>query len=240
MKLQNADLSKIEASAFSQFSQADLEQMPNYAKELYVRGLREGMLKHSGGKNIGKKLINNDDATADLLYWWKDIVSRELAPAGQKAIAGGSTDMVKDVLNRLNFGGSEQRSETSNQVKVMDLHRFPLSVAKAAIDFVLGELVNRMRRNIDTLSKNSGQVPEDFQWNRHAFDLKIITGRGNHINSEGKRGVLRSEIELYIVESIEPQHELTCVKMSDNDGVLIIPKDAIEKWAKAKIMESMK
>jgi pentatricopeptide repeat protein len=236
--LHNADLSKVEESTFSQFSQIDLEQMPNYAKELYVQGLREGMLKHSGGKNIGNKLINNDDATADLLYWWKDIVSRELAPAGQKAIAGDSTDMVKDVLNRLNFWGNEQKSDTSNQVKVMDLHRFPLSVAKAAIDYVLSELINRISRNIDTLSKNLDQIPEDFQWNKNTFDLKIITGRGNHVNSEGKRGVLRSEIELYITKNIEPQHKLTCVRMSDNDGVLIIPKESIEKWVKAKILES--
>lgn len=51
---------------------------------------------------------------------------------------------------------------------VMDLHTFPLSVAKASVIHTLGEIYTK---NI-------------FIDDR----LEIITGRGNHMHSSGQRG----------------------------------------------------
>jgi DNA-nicking Smr family endonuclease len=49
--------------------------------------------------------------------------------------------------------------------------------------------------------------------------LIVITGKGNHINIDGSRGVLRKEIEIYLrntlgIENVKPDPK--------NDGRLII------------------
>ena len=64
---------------------------------------------------------------------------------------------------------------------VMDLHHFPVAVARAAVMHVLGEMC-------------SGQLP--------VAALTIITGRGKHAQPSGERGtigVMRAELLSYLV-----------------------------------------
>jgi pentatricopeptide repeat protein len=58
---------------------------------------------------------------------------------------------------------------------VMDLHNFPVAVARAALMHVLGDMC-------------MGSVPV-------GDPLVIITGRGNHPSVEGQRGVLKKELQ---------------------------------------------
>jgi pentatricopeptide repeat domain-containing protein 1 len=58
--------------------------------------------------------------------------------------------------------------------EIMDLHNFPIAVAKTAVMLVLGEMC-------------TGSIPI-------ADPLVIITGRGNHASADGQRGVLRREM----------------------------------------------
>ena len=58
--------------------------------------------------------------------------------------------------------------------EIMDLHNFPVAVAKTALMLVLGEMC-------------TGSIPI-------ADPLVIITGRGNHASADGQRGVLRKEM----------------------------------------------
>ena len=98
--------------------------------------------------------------------------------------------------------------------KIMDLHGFPLPVAQAAIDRIFQEV-------LDT---------EDSE----ISDIKIITGKGNHLNTSGTRGVLKTEIEIYIRKHIEPRGYLVLETSENNDGVLIIKRESIKKWIEAK------
>ena len=63
------------------------------------------------------------------------MVNRELVPAGQRAIQTGSTLEMKDVLDKLNFesfkiGPNDGKDGGPGAYKEVDLHGFPLSVAK--------------------------------------------------------------------------------------------------------------
>ena len=64
--------------------------------------------------------------------------------------------------------------DTVGSSETMDLHNFPLAVAKVAVMLVLGEMC-------------AGSIAV-------ADPLIIITGRGNHASSNGLRGVLKREL----------------------------------------------
>jgi len=95
----------------------------------------------------------------------------------------------------------------NSRVKRMDLHGYPVSVAKTAIDYVLQEM------------KNSNEV----------YSLEIITGRGNHVNSSGTRGVLRVEIEEYITR-LQPSGILFTDESNDNRGTIVVTRESINAW----------
>jgi DNA-nicking Smr family endonuclease len=97
--------------------------------------------------------------------------------------------------------------------KVMDLHGFPLPVAQAAIDRIFQEVLDSGDSDVS--------------------DITIITGKGNHINTSGTRGVLKTEIEIYISKNILPRGYLVLETSESNDGVLIIKKESIKEWIKA-------
>ena len=63
---------------------------------------------------------------------------------------------------------------------VMDLHNFPVAVARAALMHVLGDMC-------------MGSVPV-------GDPLVIITGRGNHAHAKGQRGVLKKELQELCLE----------------------------------------
>jgi DNA-nicking Smr family endonuclease len=89
----------------------------------------------------------------------------------------------------------------------MDLHGFPAAVAKSAIDFVLQEMKD----------------------NKHTYNLEIITGRGNHVNSGGTKGVLKLVIEKYL-KSLQPPDVIEIITFPDNDGCVIVSKESLEAW----------
>jgi pentatricopeptide repeat protein len=75
------------------------------------------------------------------------------------------------------IGISNLLSINSNNEKYkMDLHKFPTTVAKAAIMHVLSEMC-------------TGVLPTSR--------LIVVCGRGNHINRVGTRGVLQMELDLF-------------------------------------------
>lgn len=116
---------------------------------------------------------------------------------------------VIDNENKLDIG---RKIDISN--KVMDLHGFPLPVAQAAIDRIFQEVL-------------------DIEYSEIS-DIKIITGKGNHLNTSGTRGVLKTEIEIYIRKHIEPRGYLILETSENNDGVLIVKSGSIKRWIEAK------
>jgi pentatricopeptide repeat protein len=99
--------------------------------------------------------------------------------------------------------------QIGNEGSLMDLHNFPLSVAKNAVMHVLGEMsANRL-----TIS-----------------DITIITGRGKHVNKNSVRGILRSEIENYlkfigfIIETTN----------TANPGRIYLSKESINLWLESQ------
>lgn len=59
-----------------------------------------------------------------------------------------------------------------------------------------------------------------------AFDLHIITGRGNHINSSGTRGVLRLNIKDYLLDT----YDIVAERIVGNDGCIIVTSSSINRW----------
>ena len=194
-------------------------------------------------------------------------MNKELIPAGKRAVESGSKEEMLTVLGKLNFDSFRiDASDSHKQTKEMDLHGFPLSVAKAAIDFVFNEIVETVRvrpitststststsrgRDIDrdndrdrdrsnaSASENDvgvggdGDGDSDDDIDSQLFDLRVITGRGNHINSSGTRGILREEIEQH-VKDMEPQGILQVEYVAGNDGVIVVTKKSIRAWVEA-------
>ena len=110
------------------------------------------------------------------------------------------------------------------KIKAMDLHGFPLSVAKVAIEYVLREIrQDFIDYDYDLSSQNI------------IYELHIITGRGRHINSSGTRGVLKAEIETFLTHHVEPTGHLRIHRNLHNEGVIIIKRENIIDWLIASI-----
>ena len=107
---------------------------------------------------------------------------------------------MKDVLDKLNFanlkiGPNDGQGGGAGAYKEFDLHGFPLSVAKAAIDFLFSEIVDKARgieAAIGLKGEGEGEgegealtVTARAVDKACTFDLKIVTGRGKHRNSSG-------------------------------------------------------
>ena len=46
----------------------------------------------------------------------------------------------------------------------------------------------------------------------------IVTGRGNHVNSDGRQGVLREEVEVFLRQELEVEVTVP----PDNPGRLVV------------------
>ena len=53
-----------------------------------------------------------------------------------------------------------------------------------------------------------------------------ITGRGNHVLADGRRGVLREEMAAYLREDLG----LAAAAAVGNDGVLIVRAQDLRRW----------
>jgi len=101
--------------------------------------------------------------------------------------------------------GAYNHWQRGKEGSFMDLHNFPLAVAKNAVMHVLGEMA-------------AERLPTS--------SITVITGRGKHSNN-GKRGVLRKEIETYFCAigiSIEG------VDKENNPGRIHVSEGAISDW----------
>ena len=104
--------------------------------------------------------------------------------------------------------------------RVLDLHGFPLSVAKAAVDIMLKDVLHESPA---AAAAATATAPADF-------DIHLITGRGNHLNNSGTRGVLRSEIGEYVREA----YGLEAAPAVGNAGCLVVSHAALRRWLDAQ------
>ncbi len=102
---------------------------------------------------------------------------------------------------------------SSSKALMLDLHRLPVAVARAAVMHILGEM-------------SQGEL-------EIADPLIIVTGRGKHIASrysqDKRRGLMRTSMTNFF-KSLE----LKADSLTDNTGRLIISKDEIGKWLQAQ------
>ena len=89
---------------------------------------------------------------------------------------------------------------------MLDLYEFPFDTAKALIRYFL----DRKRRSIVAASPATKGTS--------GSRLVIVTGRGNHVNSDGRQGVLREEVEVFLMQELEV--EVTV--LPDNAGRLVV------------------
>jgi hypothetical protein len=193
-----------------------------------------------------------------------------------------------------NSDSSSMSIPTSSGPRILDLHKCPLLIAEAAIDYEMKQIYNEcvsqdpvvgtsghykgtaMSSDMQASSSSSSsnrdegglvvQPAEDHlssrRSNRHnrkkmssvvpykcpapppqspdipaavmteavvktcAFDLHIITGRGNHINSKGTRGVLRFNIKDYLLDT----YDIVAERIVGNDGCIIVTSSSINRW----------
>jgi pentatricopeptide repeat protein len=111
----------------------------------------------------------------------------------------------------------------ANSTFVMDLHKFPTSVAKAAVMHVLGEIcANALQRS--TLLWEVDEVLRQLR------PLEIITGRGKHVLSSGKRGVLRDEISKFLLGlGLEVEDNPI------NPGRILVPVASLGRWLNEQV-----
>ena len=124
------------------------------------------------------------------------------------------------IFNHWLISKSIYKPINKNNDNIMDLHKFPTAVAKVAIMHVLGEMCSNQTKLADPLI--------------------IIVGRGNHVNSNGKRGILREEIEkfLTILGLTESVIQISNSNNLINPGRIIISKNTIEKWLQYQIEDN--
>ena len=93
-----------------------------------------------------------------------------------------------------------------NGLDMLDLHRFSLDTAKALIRCFL----DRKKRSIVAGSPAMKGTSDS--------KVVIVTGRGNHILPDGRQGVLREEVEVFLMQKLEV--EVTVPQ--DNPGRLVV------------------
>jgi len=106
-------------------------------------------------------------------------------------------------------------------VAVMDLHQFPVAVARAAVTHVLGEMC-------------MGALPV-------GDPLVIITGRGNHVHAKGQRGVLKrqllqlcADMGLQLLSGGNGNGSDGTHARPANPGRLWLTRAALEEWLAAQ------
>lgn len=128
--------------------------------------------------------------------------------------------------------GGPNRNDIEPTDDVMDLHGFPCPVAIAAVDFVFQEIVSNAKAKTF-----SGMSDEEVPLDMYNRNLKIVTGRGNHINNSGERGTLKSTIERHIVENFFPTGMLQVNRLEGNEGCILILRKDINIWLSAVLRD---
>jgi pentatricopeptide repeat protein len=116
----------------------------------------------------------------------------------------------------LTEGALDKWYRDEEQRIVLDLHSLSIAVAITVVSLLLEELT-------------TGSL--------EPARLRVITGRGNHINNSGTRGVLRTEIEAYLAQKLQPTGLLTVERVPGNDGCIEIPEASVVRWIAAAKQE---
>jgi len=82
------------------------------------------------------------------------------------------------VLDELIFRKKE------NDVTILDLHGFSVGLSKALVRYFI-------------------QMKQKQKGKRQSISVYVITGKGNHVHEDGKRGILRAEIKQFIKEKLQ-------------------------------------
>jgi hypothetical protein len=109
-------------------------------------------------------------------------------------------------------------SETSDHV-VIDLHGTTQPIAFSVIESYFEQQYESY------LALGDQYIPKEVQ---------IITGRGNHVNSKGLRGVLRLSIEDFINTMLYPRDALKIRYDPRNDGCFFVTAESISDWINRK------
>lgn len=117
---------------------------------------------------------------------------------------GGETSKADQLIQRaIKNEGFFPISKNFAGVDMIDLHGHPCGTAKALIRYVLEQKRKNNEKNKD------GPVMKDL-WGdytcvENSNKIVIVTGRGKHVNSKGKRGFLREEVVVYVTQELNMQ-----------------------------------
>ena len=135
--------------------------------------------------------------------------------SNNETIAGIDTNTTDTSNNKNDANGSAISNvpvtvpkSRSNPTNTVDFHGVSRAVAQTALSLVLEDMKTGRRK---------------------PFDLYIITGKGTHKNSSGERGVLRKELQMFLL-GLEPKGILKVTSVNDNSGLMVLPLEDIERW----------
>lgn len=103
---------------------------------------------------------------------------------------------------------SRGNGRTAGSAEDIDLHGMSRAMAQTVVSQFLLDITEK-RRNVT--------------------DIRIITGRGRHVNSNGKSGVLKLDIVSYLA-SLTPCNHLIPDDVEGNDGCVVLRKSVIDSW----------
>jgi len=144
------------------------------------------------------------------------------APTGVPRVGGEDTRVMAGAVGVTAAGAAADEPVAVQPPRVLDLHGFPLSVAQAAVDVMLR----------DVLQAALAAAP-DAPADAADFDIHFITGRGKHLNNSGTRGVLRTEIREYVKKA----HGLDAAPAVGNAGLLIVSHATLRRWVDAQTQQ---
>jgi hypothetical protein len=144
------------------------------------------------------------------------------APAGVPRVGGEDARVMAGAVGVTATGAAADEPVAVQPPRVLDLHGFPLSVAQAAVDVMLRDVLQvALAAAVD--------APADAA----DFDIHFITGRGKHLNNSGTRGVLRTEIREYVKKA----HGLDAAPAVGNAGLLIVSHATLRRWVDAQTQQ---
>jgi len=207
------------------------------AQDLYSQGFDDGKLQHwstrptnggSGGPERGRERVTNEEGGVGG------------GVSGTSVIEGQNQHQHQHQQHQQQHHQKQQQQ--SGNAKKMDLHGMPLPVAKAALDFVFNEIEQFASATLQSPSPSTTASPStssDDLLDAFLTDLIIVTGKGNHINNSGSRGVLKSEIRQHVLQ-MSPSGLLQVEPVAGNEGCFVVPKNSIKKWLRARLDEKKK
>lgn len=177
-------------------------------------GLALELLDEMESRNVSRNIVTYN-SIIEALDYANETVRAELVYQSALRMNIYQHWLLEDSTSavRVNRNNSNNSNDNQEEAIYMDLHKFPLAVAKVAIMHVISEFCAKK------------EVP--------ATPLVIITGRGNHIHSSGKRGILKKELEKFLSNlgiSVNKEDSPTSYRSLSNPGRIVLTKEMLESW----------